>query len=395
MLTTTFPRWQHDTTPQFVFQLSNRLGKDYKMVVLAPHYPKSSKQEKMDLVDVRRFAYFKPESLQKLCYDGGIIPNLKKSLLAKIQLPLLLQSEFFSAKKLIGKERPSLIHAHWVLPQGLIGAFLKEKFNIPLIITIHGSDLFPLKNSFFRKLQHYALTHADIITVNSDATKKELLSRFPTLIKKVRLIPMGVDVSHFKPRAVKKPEWFKDNKIILFVGRLSDQKGVQHLIGALPTILDKEPKAKLLIIGEGPYKQQLESVVFSSNVGHAVHFLGGLPQEDIAYYCNIADAFVLPALSTASGTEALGLSLLEAMASGCAVIGTNIGGIPSIISHGNNGVLVEQKNQTQLTHAILGLFKNRKKSALLGKRATAFVRKNYSWETSVRSFGAVYREVAP
>ncbi len=390
VLTTTFPRWVNDTSPPFVYQLSHRLGEKHDMIALAPHYPKAAKQERMGNVEVRRFPYFKPESLQKLCYGGGIIPNLKKSFIAKLQLPLLLEREFSAAKKIIKHERISLIHAHWVLPQGLIGAFLKKKFNIPLIITIHGSDLFPLKNSFFRKLQQFSFAHAHLITVNSDATKKELLSRFPWLKNKVHQIPMGVDVNHFKPREIKKPISLKDNKLILFVGRLSDQKGVQYLIEAMPTILKKEPKAKLLIIGEGPYKQELDQCIYPQGVGNSVQFLGALTQEDIAYHHNICDVFVLPALSNATGTEALGLSILEAMASGCAVIGTKVGGIPTIIENGKNGILVEQKRPEQLAGAIIGILKNRKKSKEMGKHAMAFVRKHYSWDIVAKNFSTLY-----
>lgn len=392
VLSTTFPRWFNDTYPSFVYHLSRRLGEKHDMVALAPHYPKALKQEKMGTIDVRRFSYFKPESLQKLCYDGGVIPNLKKSFLAKLQLPLLLETEFLAARKIVKNESISLIHAHWVLPQGLIGALLKRKFKIPLIITIHGSDLFPLKNSFFRKLQQFSFAHADIITVNSDATKKEVLSRFPWLRSKVREIPMGVDVNHFKPRAIKKPLTLTDSKVILFVGRLSDQKGLQYAIEAMPFVLKKEPKAKLLIIGEGPYKQELENQIFKKNVGNAVQFLGPLTQEEIAYHHNICDAFILPALSNTTGTEALGLSLLEAMASGCAVIGTKIGGIPTIIENGENGLLIDQKNPEQLAKATLDILKNKKKAQEMGENGAAFVRKHYSWETVVKEFLKAYDE---
>jgi L-malate glycosyltransferase len=394
VLTTTFPRWKNDTTPGFVHELSARLSQKHHVIALAPHYKGALAFEKMDGVEVRRFTYFLPQSLQKVAYEGGVIPNLKKSLLAKMQFPLLLWREYASARKIVKRNRISLIHAHWVLPQGFIGAMLKKKLNVPLITTIHGSDLFPLKSDLFKKLQYFSLSHADIITVNSEATKRELLSRFPNLNKKVRLIPMGVDTSHFRPRDIKKPLTLKENKIILFVGRLSDQKGLQYLIQAMPSILKRDPKAKLLVIGDGPYKQDLEQCIFSTGVGNAVQLLGALTQEEIAYYHNICDVFVLPALSNETGTEALGLSLLEAMSSGCAVVGTKVGGIPTIIEDKKNGILVDEKNPEQLSKAIVGILPNKKKSSSLGKNASQFVKKNYSWELVVRHFLKAYDEAA-
>src|SRR3989338_3563555 len=236
-IASTFPRWENDTTPRFVYDLSNILASKYDMAVLAPHYRGALKKEKLGRVDVRRFAYFKPESLQKLCYDGGIIPNMKSGFLAKMQMPLLIITEFFAASKIIKKEKISLIHAHWILPQGIVGVFLKNIFKVPLLVTIHGSDLFPLKNPVFKNLQKFVVENADFITVNAEATKKELLGRFPEASRKVKVIPMGVNSDFFKKLKIKKPAKYLKNKILLFVGRLSDQKGLQYLIDTLQEVV--------------------------------------------------------------------------------------------------------------------------------------------------------------
>src|SRR3989338_9072792 len=247
-LASTFPRSHDDTTPRFVLELSERLTSHYAMTILAPHHKGAKKQEIMGHLDVHRFAYFKPESLQRLCYDGGIIPNMRKSVLAKIQMPFLIVSEFFSALSLARKIKSQLIHAHWILPQGMVGVWIKKITGIPLLVTIHGSDLFPLKSPLFLKLQRMVVKNADMITVNSIATQGELFKRFPEAEKKTTLIPMGVNIAHFRPRKVAPTPEFKDKKIILFVGRLSDQKGVQYLIEALPAIQKKHKNSILLII---------------------------------------------------------------------------------------------------------------------------------------------------
>ena len=391
---TTFPRWKGDSSSSLVFDLENRLGKMHDITVLAPHHPGAKKNERMGALEVRRFAYFKPESLEKLCYGGGIIPNMGKSMLARLQLPLLVLAEFFSASGLIREKDAQIIHAHWMLPQGMVGALLKGFTKKPLIITIHGSDLFPIQNVFLKKLQGFAACKADIITVNSEATGNELLRRFPHVREKVRIIPMGVDTSFFRPRRSRKPKSLRGKKIILFVGRLSDQKGVQYLVEAMPSILSREKDALLFIIGEGPHRKELEALAGSYGMGHAVRFLGGLPQEKVAMYHGMCDVFVLPALANRTGTEALGLALLEAMASGCAVVGTDVGGIPSAVSHGKTGILVRQKNADDLAASITALLKNRKKASALGRRASSFISRNYSWEQIAKKFDRAYRDVA-
>ncbi len=390
--TTTFPRWKNDSTPRFVYELSEKLAAKYNVMVLAPHHKGALKREKLGKVYVRRFAYFKPESLQKLCYNGGIIPNMESSFLAKLQMPLLIISEFFAAFRLIKKEKIGLIHTHWILPQGLVGTILKKLFKIPLIVTIHGSDLFPLKGIFFKKLHKFIVSNADFITVGSEATKKELISRIG-LFGNVKVIPMGVDSNAFKKIKIKKPKKYLKNMILLFVGRLSDQKGLQYLIDAMPSIIKQESNAKLLIIGEGPYKQDLCRKIDENRVNGNVEFLGSMPLSEVAKYHNYADIFIFPSLSTKTGTEALGLALMEAMSSGCAVIGTNVGGIPSLIKNGYNGILVKQKDSKELSKSVIALLKNRKKAEAMGKNAALFIRKNYSWAKTGKEFINIYKSI--
>ena len=393
VIATTFPRWKNDTTARFVYDLSERLASDYKIIVLAPHHKGAAKSESIGKVQVRRFAYFKPESLQKLCYEGGIIPNMKKSFLAKIQMPLLILSESFASYNVIRKEQIDMVHAHWILPQGFVSVFLKKIFKIPLLVTVHGSDLFPLKSRLFKRLQHFVIRNADYVTVNSIATKKELLKRFLDYSSKVKIMPMGIDNNLFKKRKIKKSKLYIKNRILLFVGRLSDQKGLQCLIDSMQDISRYDSRAKLLVIGAGPYEKTLRERAYSKGVEEYVEFLGPMSTSDIARYYNFADIFILPSLSTKTGTEALGLSLLEAMASGCAVIGTSIGGIPFVIKDGHNGLLVKQKDSKELTKAIITLLKDKKKSQKLGNNAAGFVRKNYSLEKISKDFIKLYKEL--
>lgn len=393
VIATTFPRWNNDTTPRFVYDLSNMLASKYNIIVLAPHYRNAKKKETMGKLQIKRFVYFKPEGLQKLCYDGGIIPNMRSSFLAKIQMPLLILSEFFASYGVIKQEHIDMVHAHWILPQGFVGVFLKKLFKIPLLTTIHGSDLFPLKNRLFKKLQHFVIKNSDYITVNSNATRDELITRFPEHSFKVAVIPMGVNTDLFKKRNMKKPRKYEKNKILLFVGRLSDQKGLQYLIDSMRDISRYNQNVKLLIIGEGPYKKELEEIATNLGVGNNLEFLGSMPASDIAKYYNFADIFIIPSLSTKTGTEALGLSMLEAMASGCAVIGTDVGGIPFVIKNGYNGILVKQKSSNELSRAVIALLKDKEKSKKLGNNAAKVVKENYSWEKISKDFINVYKKL--
>jgi len=391
--TTTFPRWENDTTPSFVYELSQRLSGKYKIIVLAPHCKGAKKIENIGNLKVIRFIYFKPERLQKLCYGGGIIPNMRASYLAAIQMPLLIIFEFLRSYLIIKKEKIEIIHAHWILPQGFIGILLKKIFKLPILVTIHGSDLFPLKNRFFKSMQRFVIKNANFVTVNSPAARDELIKRFPEYSHKIKTIPMGIDTNLFNRRNLRKPSRYSKNKLLLFVGRLSDQKGLQYLIDSLQEVIRHYPNVKLLIIGEGAYKKFLIDKSISKSVELNIEFLGPLSHKDISYYYNIADIFVMPSLSNETGTESLGLALLEAMASGCAVIGTNVGGIPYIVKNGRNGVLIQQKNSYELSKAIITLLNDPKKSKKIGNNAAEFVKDNYSWQKISNNFIKVYQGI--
>ncbi|MEK6946822.1 MAG: glycosyltransferase family 4 protein [Nanoarchaeota archaeon] len=393
VLTSTFPRWKDDATPSFVYELSNRLAeKGTKIIVMAPHADGALRQENLGHVDVHRFRYFYPYKFQKLAYGAGIIPNFKRSFAAKLNVPFFLLSEYFSARRLIKQENPDFIHAHWLIPQGIIGAMLKNR-KTKLIVTVHGSDLFPLKNFVFKALQRKVLKNCDFCTVNSEATRNELIKRFPEYENKVRLIPMGVDTSLFVRKDVKsKFRQYRNQKIILYVGRLNEQKGVDYLIKSLSLVNKKISNSKLLIIGEGAYKKKLQKLAASLSLAN-IEFLGSVPHHKLSDYYNLADVFVLPAVTSKIGTEGQGLVLAEAMACGACVIGTETGGIKFLIKNNQNGLLVAERDEYSLADSIIQVLSDNKLRQKLSKNGIQFVKKNYSWDTIVSKFNNLYREL--
>lgn len=393
VMTSTFPRWRNDSTPSFVFALSNSLAENYQIVVLAPHAYRAAEKERMGNLKVYRFRYFFPK-YQKMAYGAGMLPNIKKSFLAKIQLPLFLFSQFRKVKDLIEKEKISLIHAHWIIPQGLMGILLKKKYKLPLIVTIHGSDLFAFKNKFFRRIQKIVVENADMVTINSRTAEKELLSRFPEIKNKVTLIPMGIDTTIFRPKKVKnKFKEYKNDKIILFVGRLNEQKGAEYLIKAMPHVVSQVANAKLLVIGEGNYGIYLEKLANQLRLGNSIKFLGPKNQHEVADYCNLAEVLVLPSVTTKLGTEAFGIVLIEAMACGTCVIGSSSGGIKDIIKDNVNGLIFQERNSKELADKITRMLNDDKLRKKLSKNGLAYARQNYDWRIISKKFLKLYEQL--
>jgi glycosyltransferase involved in cell wall biosynthesis len=393
---TTFPRWRNDTEPGFVFYLSELLSeKGHKVTALVPHHFNAKRCELMGNIKVYRFPYFYPYKLQKLCYDGGILENLRKSIFAKIQVPFFFLAELINMKKIIQKEKIDLIHAHWILPQGVLAALFKKIFNMPYIVTVHAGDIFPIKNSFFRSLSKMALQNCDYCTVNSSYTKKAVLNT--AKIGKIKVIPMGVDLGLFsknkKNNAIRKKFEIK-GKLLLSVGRLAEKKGIKYLIMAMPDVLKKLPDVKLMIVGDGPEKENITRLISELGVSKNVILAGKIRNSELPGYYAAADVFVGPSIVTKKGdTEGLGVVFLEALASGTCVIGSNVGGIPDIIKHGETGLLVKEKSSKRLAEAIIKVISNGKLRHKLAKQGQKYVKDNFSWENVSERFNDVIKEI--
>jgi len=387
----TFPRWKNDTESRFVYDLSQHLSKQYDITVLAPHHHNAKTHELMEGLKIVRFKYFF-SSQQKLCYEGGIHENLKKSFLAKLQVPFFLLSEFVHTLALINKQKPSIVHAHWILPQGLVAAFIKKFFNrkFKLIVTSHAGDVFILNNPFLRFFARFTLKNSHAVTSNSSFTASAVKKVFN---KPVSIIPMGVDLDKFRKSASSIRKKYS-KPIILFVGRLAEKKGVHHLISAMPSVVASFPTAKLLIIGSGPEKNSLVSLANRLQLQKNISFLDSIPNSELPKYYSSADVFVLPSIVARSGdTEGLGVVLLEALASGLPAIASDVGGIPDVIINKKTGLLVAQKSTVSLATAILNLLNNKKLQKTLIKNGKRHINNNFSWKVVSKKFSDVYERV--
>ena len=346
VLTSSFPRYAGSHEARWILELAERLTYyGFIPLVIAPHYPGGKIRESWNRVRVYRFIYFLPVGLERLAYGPGLLFNIKKDFFAYLGLFPFLMSGFSSALILLLNEKVTIIHTHWLIPQGFVGAVFHRIWNIPHVATIHGSDLnFLTRHKSLAPVSRFIIRHSDIITVNSTYMKKQLESFSPGSGKKIRVIPMGINPGKYSrgiSSALKKK--YHARHIILSVGRLIDWKGTIYLIDAMPDVLNRFPDTVLLVIGEGPEKEKLIKRTYELGLENRIHFHGIVDTTDLPSYYQAADIFVLPSINKSGNTEALGVVLLEAMASGCPVIGSSVGGIPDIIIDGETGFLEPER----------------------------------------------------
>ena len=395
VIATTFPRWEDDQEPRFVYNLCQNLPKEVDIHVLAPHAPNAKEQETWGEIKITRFPYFYPKYLQKLCYDGGIIPKLKSSWLARVQLPFFLFFLFIRLIKMTANNRFDLIHCHWLIPQGFFCALIKFFRGTPYLLTAHGGDVYSFKGiPVIPNLIKFALKRSTFCTVNSQATRNQVLKFSKN--SSIKVVPMGVDLKKFHPGNYNekfKAAFGEKNLLLLGVGRLAEKKGFKYLIEAMPIILQEIPSAKLVIIGFGPQKARMENQIQQLELASSISLIGGKTGKELQDWFASADIFIGPSIITADGdTEGQGVVFLEAMASGTAVIASDVGGIKDAVRDNISGLLVPEKNPQAIAEKVLTLAKNNQLKEKLIQNALELVRSDYSGEQLSQKFLTLYTQ---
>jgi glycosyltransferase involved in cell wall biosynthesis len=394
LLTSSYPRSSEDTASVFLRHLADKLAdRGIDVHVLAPADGEGGTTIEKN-VTVHRFQYL-PVSLQKLAYGSGILPNLRRQPLLWTQVPFFLVSMTWSLLRLIRRERPDLIHAHWILPQGLVAVLAKYLCAIPVITTAHGTDAFALQNKLVRRLKRFVVGESDAWTANSRATLDAIGP--PSGLPTPQIIPMGVDADFFSrgnPDSLRR-ELSENELLVLFVGRLIENKGCRDLLHAV-SLLPESTRAKttLWIVGDGYDRASLQQSANALRISHKVRFWGSVRNDLLPNFYAAADLFIAPSVQTASGeAEGQNVALLEAAAARACVLATRIGGIGEFVKDGITGVLVEPGNPRELAAAMEKLLLDAPLRSRLAESASLDVKSRYDWRQIAAQFEQLYRQV--
>ncbi|MCD6500555.1 glycosyltransferase family 4 protein [bacterium] len=284
---------------------------------------------------------------------------------------------------------PDLIHVNHLSLISWVARYIKALENIKYIITTHGSCLSNiLNNKKYFSLCEDAVRNARAITTVSGNTRSRFLRAFGrSFAKNFYIIPGGVNMKLF-PRQLDtslldKKYKLKNKKVVLFCGRLSSEKGARYLIKAA-----KDIEGEIFIIGGGPEEQHLSQLILQKKLNN-VHLIGYVPHEELIEFYYRADIFVAPSVVE----EALGLTILEAMASKTPVIATRKGGIPMLIKPGANGVFVKPRNSKKIAEACNKLLGDDKLREKMGEMARKTVEEKFTWGKTAQKFHRLYKKI--
>lgn len=271
--------------------------------------------------------------------------------------------------KMIRKIKPDIVHIHFAVPGGPLGYIIKKVYKIPYVMTLHGGDVRGFEASIQPNLLFTLLDFLiKLIWRNADgviAVSKNLqdLAKEQYQVN-VHYIPNGVDVNYFLPA---KDSRKKDERItIIFVGRITKQKGLKYLLKSIPIVLQMTNiPIQLEIIGDGDLRYENEKLANDLDIKKYVEFRGWLSTEDVLSYLRRADIFILPSIAEAFPTTVT----LQAMACGLPIIASNLPDAEKLIQPGENGFLFPIGDSKRLAEYITTLIQNQNLREEMGRKS--------------------------
>ena len=255
--------------------------------------------------------------------------------------------------------------------------------NIPF--NVHGNP--------YMKIQEYNRQHVSHFIAITQKAKEALITEGVNP-DKISVIPAGLDCDRFKPTAKNANKFGISGNAtkILFVGRLTPEKGIFDLLHAFALMLKNHPNVELLVAGTGTPRMQTEITALAENlkIKSNVKFLGSIGYSDMAEVHNLADIFCLPSIETRFWAEQFGYSMVEAMACEKPVVSTFTGSIPEIVKNRVTGILVEQKNPGALEAALEELLLDKRKREEFGKNGRAWVLEVFEANKVAKQLATLY-----
>ena len=377
-LTHSFPRQPGDAAGSFVLRLAVALrDQGVDVHVVAPSGDHLPATDRFDGIPVERFRYA-PRRYEKLAYAGNMHTQVRDSWGAKLALLGFLGSEFGSAVRARRAFEPDIVHAHWWFPGGLVGTWLSGLSGVPLVTTLHGTDVrLARATAVARPLFRHVLQQSRAVTTVSRWLAKET----ETIVSGVRasVAPMPVATDLFTPGGARATDR------LLFVGRLTAQKGIRPLIEAVAKM---RHRVELDVVGDGPLASELASLVGELGIADRVHWLGHLPQPSLVDLYRRATTVVIP-----STDEGLGLVAVEAQLCETPVVAFESGGLTDTVQHERSGLLVPPGDIAALAASLDALLDREDRGGDLGRAGRMVALAGFAPESAARRYAGIYRSV--
>jgi glycosyltransferase involved in cell wall biosynthesis len=398
MLATSYPKYAGEATAPFIEEIAAGLvRRGHQVHVVLPYHPELRRAAVERGVHLHMFRYSPLRQLNVWGYAGALSADVGLKASALAVAPLALGASVQALWRLTRAAKFDLLHGHWVLPNGPPAALVARLRGLPLVVSMHGSDVYMAEKSApLSALAGGILRQAGAVTACSgDLALRALRLGAPT--ERTEVIPYGVDTAVFQPdpqaaaRARAALGIAADSPLVVSVSRMVYKKGLSYLIDAFPGVLARYPAALLVLGGYGDLRSELELRAADLGIAGRVRFPGQLGREQAADLISAADVYVVPSVRDQGGNvDGLPNVLLESMSAARPIVASRVAGIPDVIVDGVHGLLVPEKDTASLGDAIMRLIGNPRLARQLGEAARRRVLDELTWDVAAARFEASY-----
>jgi glycosyltransferase involved in cell wall biosynthesis len=375
-----YPRYAGDPVGSFVGNLAVALrDHDVQVTVSAPSAPGLVEYEEIDGIPIHRFRYA-PTKHETLAYTGTMGAQVRETLSGKVAMASYLAAAYRAASLRVRSTPFDLVHAHWWFPAGLVSWAIRRRFRVPYLVTMHGSDLrlvssFPMGESLYRRVA----TGAGAMSAVSSWLARSAESIAPST--RVSVAPMPVVARLFEPDGT------HEANRLLFVGKLTEQKGLHRLLRAMTQM---RASATLTVVGAGRVDDtEVKQLATQLGLDGRIEWLPLLTQEELALQYRRSAIHVVPALD-----EGLGLTAVESLLSETPVVGFASGGLPDIVLDGVTGSLVPPGDESALAVALDALLTDPEARRAMGAAGRAHALRLFGPDAAADRYVKLYRAVS-
>jgi glycosyltransferase involved in cell wall biosynthesis len=397
-VTTSFPKFEGDTTAPFIESITRELAsRGHELTVVLPARS-DLRPAPIEGVRFRPYRYAPSASLEVFGYAEALRADVALRGATYAVLPLAVLSGLRALRQELRGRSYDVVHAHWVVPSGAMAALALDASGPPLVVSLHGSDVFLSERSGAARLgaRKAFRSAAKVTACSRDLSERSL----PLGARSApEVIPYGVASEVFRPD----PEGGRDLRgelalppaafVLFAAGRLVHKKGFEHLLEAAGELSRRGRVIELVIAGKGDLEEELRD--YARGIGVSLRLVGNIARGALPRYFAMADAVVVPSVKDAAGNvDGLPNVLLEAMASEKAIVATNVAGIPEVLCTGEDGLLVPEKDPVGIADAVEELMRSEELRTRLGRSARRRVEEDLSWKNAGEKFESVLRSVA-
>lgn len=373
-----YPRYEHDPVGSFILRLATALrdhGIDSE--VLAPSAKALTSHEVIEGIPVHRYRYA-PRTMETLAYGGDMSTQVRDSWRGRIAMAGLLSAALTKALRLVRVGRFDLVHAHWWFPGGVVGTVVRALAGRPLVTTLHGSDVRLARDvAGGARAFRFVARQSDALTTVSSWLARKAEELAPDARPIVAPMPVVPELFH--------PGTSRESDRLLFIGKLTEQKGLHHLLRAL-AIMKARPTVD--VVGAGRVDDaHLRTLAQQLGVADRINWLPLLSQADLAMRYREATVHVIPALD-----EGLGLTAIESLLCETPVVAFDSGGVPDAVVPGRTGILVPPGDNTALATSLDELLTDSSERERLGREGRAMMLAKFSPDAVAATYASIYAD---